>query len=400
MSDGTELFDEEISSAPVETPDAFAEAPSAPEVLSAPEPVDQGSQTQPSDAVPTQTEYQEPQAPQIDPQWIGAAHLLGIQNPQQYAPEQLAYEIRRRNSEVQQQIQFARHAQGDWSAYEAWKREQAAGAQGRAPVAVAPQPEAFDPEKHFAEAWKVPERPAHLERFVQGGALKQDTVTGRWHAAPGFEQIVTPKDADALNEYEQKRTEHLQKFLENPHKSIYETMQPAIDRLVEQRFEKAQAESAKAQYVQHFASQVKQYAEDQNGNPTAYGRALMQSLIPLKDSGLSHDAKLQIAHNAAVGQLAMQQHEQQRLAAYYAQQYGAPPQTQTYTQPQQVQQFAAPAPQAPAPQPHVPDFMAVASQSANASPFGSASEAEWQPKHLGELRERTFGQAARQLAGR
>lgn len=395
MSDGSELFDEEPISAPVDETDVTAEAQSAPDDLSGLDsPVDQGSQTQPSDAVPTQTEYAAPEQRQIDPQTLGELRFLGVdpsQIPAHMTPESVVAYGRQRMQEVSQR---AAQAERYESELRYLRSQQAAAqavphAQGSA-AAATPEPEKFDFRKVVGEALNPPAPPAYAKSLFAAGHVVQGP-TGKIIATETGRNLVSNEELAEINKWAEAVESHEAKRIE--------AFEKAVDTRFEERLAAREKERETEQAIRNFADQVKHLAEDQYGNPTPYGRALVQNVIALKDSGLSRDAKAQHAHYMTLGQAFENYQRQQALSQHYAQQYGQPPQTQTYSQPQQQFAQQPTAPQAPQPQPHTPNFLDVASHSANGSPFGAAEKDDWQPKHLGDLKARTFGQAARQLAG-
>jgi hypothetical protein len=105
----------------------------------------------------------------------------------------------------------------------------------------ADEPEAFDLDKHFSEAWKLPELSAGAQWALQHGAFTENEK-GVIVAAPGLEQVALPYLRE-IQEHTQARASLTEEFQRNPVRFMYDKLIPALRHELRSDFESLDKET-------------------------------------------------------------------------------------------------------------------------------------------------------------
>lgn len=246
-------------------------------------------------------------------------------------------------------------------------------------------PQGFDPDKHFAAAWDLPQQDPQWESMIRNGSVEKD-ASGAYVPTPGNEYLAVSPALAAMNNWEFQYRQKAQGFLQNPIRQTYDAMKPVlentikseVERGVRQYLEQQQAEQTKWQLLaQHdaqlFAGTVTDpYTGEQTRQLSPWGQQVQAAVDELdrrSNGSMSAADLLQVAIR-----------------------FVPPPQAQA---PPVAQPQAQPPAQPPAPQ----SFVDHAFDLAAYRPNGTGAMAPGQHAGSPTSRKTMFIDAARQLAG-
>lgn len=173
------------------------------------------------------------------------------------------------------------------------------------PVAKEPEPEAepeFDLDKHFSEAWKVPELSQGAQWALDHGAFTENEQ-GVIVAKPGLEQVALPYLRE-VQEHAHGRERLTAEFQKNPVRFIYDKIIPALRHELRTDFEQIDKEtrskSEAESFEKQFADQNKDWLFNPDGQLSPAGVKFTQQVQYWRSRGVqNYEALAQLASAAS-----------------------------------------------------------------------------------------------------
>ncbi len=169
-----------------------------------------------------------------------------------------------------------------------------------------PEPEpaeaAFDLDRHFNEAWKVPELSPGAQWAMQHGAVIENDK-GILVAAPGLEQIALPHLRE-IQDHQQARAALSEEFNRNPVRFMYDKLIDALRHELRTDFEELDREtktkSQVEQFEQRFSDENKDWLFTADGQLSPAGFKFRQQVDHWRAKGVTDpEALAQLAMAAA-----------------------------------------------------------------------------------------------------
>lgn len=151
-----------------------------------------------------------------------------------------------------------------------------------------PEEAAFDLDKHFSEAWKLPELSAGAQWALSHGAFTENEQ-GAIVAKPGLEQAALPYIRE-IQEHVRAKERLTEDFQKNPVRFMYDKLIPALRHELRTDFEQIDRETRTASEAEAFEKQFIEQNKDwlfQNGQLSAAGQKFQQEVQRWRAKGVS-----------------------------------------------------------------------------------------------------------------
>jgi len=182
---------------------------------------------------------------------------------------------------LQPYARIGQQAAANWDEFQAWKEQQ----RQQTHTPVEPQDGEFDLERHFQEAWGVPDwRREWTDAETRGYVEKDDR--GNWKPAPGYE-VAAAAVAQQMNEHDAARAQAIESLFVkgNPFKTIHDRLTPVLERRMEELAIQAVNQQYQQQQQQAYLRQVEQ--EFAAYERTPWGQTVLANVDRLRAAGMT-----------------------------------------------------------------------------------------------------------------
>jgi hypothetical protein len=182
---------------------------------------------------------------------------------------------------LQPYARIGQQAAADWDEYQTWKEQQ----RQQPHTPVEPREGEFDLERHFQEAWGVPEwRREWTDAETRGYVEKDDR--GNWKPSPGYE-VAAAAVAQQMNEHDAARAQAIESLFVkgNPFKTIHDRLAPVLERRIEELALQVVGQQFQQQQQQTYLYQLEQEFAPYERTP--WGQSVLAHVDRLRSAGMS-----------------------------------------------------------------------------------------------------------------